>query len=311
MGWRDLLGGLSWCQRPRWRVERKGEVDWMWSILSKYYEGLWQTSVSSWKRRKATSCVTKAKQQALGICNLTHPPSSPDLNPTEPLQPAIKNCVINIPGSSNSLNALWAAVQKVWDGVMEEEIKKYTGRMADRVLAWKKQKDGIPISELSQIHVLHMFCYYLPWRHDQQALCIWMCCFLTCNCVKPCDFLIAFPYFTQLQVHQAVPLLPNEQSAVDNPTGIFWKIVNFAWMASGRGPPKWYIKGSTYYWGSLKFTINQKRIFRLSQRANFPKSWTPGRNVRTVLRSIHHIRNKILWQLYGCARIGKGNCFPL
>jgi transposase len=71
-------------------------------------------------------------------CNLIHPPSSPDLNPIEPLWLIIKNCVADIPGSSNYLNALWAAVQKVWDGITEEEIKKYTGRMADRVLAVKE-----------------------------------------------------------------------------------------------------------------------------------------------------------------------------
>jgi hypothetical protein len=87
-----------------------------------------------------TSHVTKAKRQALGIRNLTHLPSSPDLNPIELLWLIVKNCVADIPGSSNSLDALWAAVQKVWDGITEEEIKKYTGRMADRVLAVKEAK---------------------------------------------------------------------------------------------------------------------------------------------------------------------------
>jgi len=60
-----------------------------------------------------TSCIAKAKWQALGICNLIHPPSSSDLNPIELLWLIIKNCVADIPGSSNSLNAIWAAVQKV------------------------------------------------------------------------------------------------------------------------------------------------------------------------------------------------------
>ena len=36
-------------------------------------------------------------------------------------------------------------------------------------------------------------------------------------------------------------------------------------------------------WTGLKFTINRKLDFRPSRRANFPKSWTPGRN-GTVLR---------------------------
>ena len=49
-----------------------------------------------------------------------------------------------------------------------------------------------------------MFCYSLPQKHDQQALCIWMCCFLTRNRVEPCDFSITFPYFTRLRVHKWV-----------------------------------------------------------------------------------------------------------
>jgi hypothetical protein len=58
----------------------------------------------------------------------THPPSSPGLHSSEPLWLVIKNHVTDIPGSSNSLNVLWVAVQKVWDGIMEEEIKKNGGQ---------------------------------------------------------------------------------------------------------------------------------------------------------------------------------------
>jgi transposase len=69
-----------------------------------------------------TSRAAGAERKELGIHNLTHPPSSPDLNPIEPLWLVLKNCVADIPGLSNSLDALWAAVQKVWSGITEEDM---------------------------------------------------------------------------------------------------------------------------------------------------------------------------------------------
>ena len=61
------------------------------------------------------SAVAKNVQCELGITNLEHPPSSPDLNPIEPLWLILKNHVGDIPKSQNSLDGLWAAVQQVWD----------------------------------------------------------------------------------------------------------------------------------------------------------------------------------------------------
>ena len=85
-----------------------------------------------------TSRAAAAERKELGIQNLTHPPSSPDLNPIEPLWLLLKNRVADIPGSSNSLDALWAAVQKVWSEIKEEDIRKHTGKMKERVLAVKQ-----------------------------------------------------------------------------------------------------------------------------------------------------------------------------
>lgn len=85
----------------------------------------------------------KASQQArheMGIEQLPHPPRSPDLNPIERLWLLVKTRVAAIPGSKNSLQQLWEAVQTVWEGITIEEINKHTGEMDARVLAVKEVK---------------------------------------------------------------------------------------------------------------------------------------------------------------------------
>ena len=86
------------------------------------------------------STVAKNTRHELGIRNLEHPPSSPDLNPIEPLWLVLKNRVADIPGSQNSIDALWAAVQQVWDELTIGEVRKHTNRMQDRVDEVSKAK---------------------------------------------------------------------------------------------------------------------------------------------------------------------------
>jgi transposase len=86
------------------------------------------------------SVVAKQARSRLGITNLNHPPSSPDLNPLEPLWLVLKTRVANIPGSGNSLDALWSAIQQVWDELTEDDIRKHTGQMDARVAAVKAAK---------------------------------------------------------------------------------------------------------------------------------------------------------------------------
>jgi hypothetical protein len=86
------------------------------------------------------SVVAKKARDEAGITNLTHPPSSPDLNPIEPIWLLLKNRVADTPGSANSLNALWNAIQKAWDGITLEDIQKHTNRMHDRVEAVERAK---------------------------------------------------------------------------------------------------------------------------------------------------------------------------
>ncbi|KAI0258072.1 hypothetical protein BC834DRAFT_975641 [Gloeopeniophorella convolvens] len=68
----------------------------------------------------------------LGIHTLTHPPGSPDLNCIEPIWSVLKDRVADIPGSGNSLDNLWAAVQLVWDALTVDEMEKMAGSMEER-----------------------------------------------------------------------------------------------------------------------------------------------------------------------------------
>ena len=86
------------------------------------------------------SIVAKHARARLGIQNLDHPPSSPDINCIEPLWLTLKNRVADIPGSANSLDNLWRAVQRVWDEISMEEIMKHVGQMDARVAAIEKAK---------------------------------------------------------------------------------------------------------------------------------------------------------------------------
>ena len=85
--------------------------------------------------------VVEAARRAAGIQRLTHPPSSPDLNPIEPLWALLKKRIYNIPGSRNSIDALWEAARQVWEGITIEEVNQHTYKMDARVAA-VKEADG-------------------------------------------------------------------------------------------------------------------------------------------------------------------------
>jgi hypothetical protein len=52
----------------------------------------------------------------------------------------VKICVANILGLGDSLDALWAALQYVWNGFTEEDIRKHTGQIKARVTAVEAAK---------------------------------------------------------------------------------------------------------------------------------------------------------------------------
>lgn len=74
--------------------------------------------------------VDEARKKA-GIVNLPHPPSSPDLNPIEPIWRLLKDCVAKEPGSRNSVKALWKATNKVWKEIKIEEVNMHTWKMTE------------------------------------------------------------------------------------------------------------------------------------------------------------------------------------
>ena len=80
-----------------------------------------------------TSCLTKSAWLKLGITPLTHPLSSPDLNPIKPLWLLLKNHVADTPGASNSLKNLWLVAQHAWEEIIEKEIQRHTRKMPERV----------------------------------------------------------------------------------------------------------------------------------------------------------------------------------
>ena len=86
------------------------------------------------------SMTTNQAREQLGIRNLPHPPSSPDLNPIEPLWDVLKHHIGKIPGSYCSLDTLWEATQKVWREFMEDDICQHTSKMVDRVAAIQAAK---------------------------------------------------------------------------------------------------------------------------------------------------------------------------
>ncbi|KAF8711952.1 DDE superfamily endonuclease, partial [Rhizoctonia solani] len=86
--------------------------------------------------------VTQAAREKLGIEQLPHPPSSPDLNPIEPLWLLLKNRVAKIKGSSNSAEKLWEAAQQAWESITIKEVNMYAKNMPARVQAVLKAKGG-------------------------------------------------------------------------------------------------------------------------------------------------------------------------
>jgi transposase len=89
-----------------------------------------------------TSKATKKWCEDHKIKLFPHPPSSPDVNPIEPVWHEIKTMIRHLPHPPSTVNQLKAAVRKAWDDLTIEQITKYTGTMVDRVQAVKKARGG-------------------------------------------------------------------------------------------------------------------------------------------------------------------------
>ena len=77
-----------------------------------------------------------------GIPLLFHPPSSPDLNPIEPVWHELKKVLRALPHLPNTIQELRAAILSVWDTLPIEDVDKHINRMPDRVEAILAAKGG-------------------------------------------------------------------------------------------------------------------------------------------------------------------------
>ena len=77
-----------------------------------------------------------------GIPLLFHPPSSPDLNPIEPIWHELKKVLQALPHLPNTIQELCAAILSVWDTLPIEDVDKHINRMPDHIEVILAAKGG-------------------------------------------------------------------------------------------------------------------------------------------------------------------------
>jgi hypothetical protein len=87
-----------------------------------------------------TSKVAKAARKETGIKSITHPPSSPDLNPIEGFWNILKWRVGQLRPKATTLDELWKQIQQVWAEIDIEEVNKAIDTMTQRRRDVKKVK---------------------------------------------------------------------------------------------------------------------------------------------------------------------------
>ena len=71
-----------------------------------------------------------------------HPPSSPNVNPIEPVWHKLKRLLRARPHYPSSVQELQVAVREAWDAISVEDIDKYVNRMDNVVAAVLKANGG-------------------------------------------------------------------------------------------------------------------------------------------------------------------------
>ncbi|CAA7267815.1 unnamed protein product [Cyclocybe aegerita] len=89
-----------------------------------------------------SSKVTKRWFAQHGIPLFPHPPSSPDLNPIEPLWHILKSTLRHLPHPPTTVNGLRAAVLRAWEEIPVEVINHQIGNMDHRVKAVLAARGG-------------------------------------------------------------------------------------------------------------------------------------------------------------------------
>jgi hypothetical protein len=87
-----------------------------------------------------TSKVNGRARKEMGIQNLSHPPSSPNLNPTEAMWRTLKLRVSAIRPRATTLDKLWAQICKVWEEIDIDSINEQVMSMPARRLDVIKMK---------------------------------------------------------------------------------------------------------------------------------------------------------------------------
>lgn len=145
------------------------------------------------------SAVAKNVCHELGIMNLEHPPSSPDLNPIVWL--VLKIHVADIPLSQHSLDGLWAAIQQVWDELTIKEIRKHWKDVG--LCWWGFQSKGLAYGFL--ILKTHLITSILPIQNfNTQVQANMRGSWVMLQCIKDLmdEYWHMFPYFWQARVHR-------------------------------------------------------------------------------------------------------------
>lgn len=72
---------------------------------------------------------------------LFHPPSSPDLNPIEPVWHKVKKIIWALPKQPGSVKALQEAIHQAWKALPIKDINKYIKTMGNHCSAVKRVKE--------------------------------------------------------------------------------------------------------------------------------------------------------------------------
>ena len=78
----------------------------------------------------------------MGYQFFPHPPSSPNLNPIEPVWHELKKIIRALPHPPMTVPKLIKAVHDAWDALEIPDIDKYVDTMSDRVQAVLKAHGG-------------------------------------------------------------------------------------------------------------------------------------------------------------------------
>jgi hypothetical protein len=89
-----------------------------------------------------TAKTTAAWLEVNKVDRMPHPPSSPDMNPIEPLWHTLKDIIHARKHVPSNLDELKEAVLEAWEQITIDDINKHVQSMEDRVRALLKAKGG-------------------------------------------------------------------------------------------------------------------------------------------------------------------------